>query len=831
MENNISTVAFRSNLYPVVKDIYDDATFRSKIHDPFSLEQLKKQYNLTPLQEEEYAHASVHCAYAEKGDYPWGTIINEQGIKIVVCRCLNTECSYFHSCRPDFDPCELLILEENEKAQPAIFEAEEVTEINYVEDEGDAEAALKLFAAEKAKDADVAEKETSKATGKVKIPDDLFIVMEPVTREPIMQAPSPAPARKIDFNSFAETTQNDIIKAEPTERTIINAGPGTGKTWTLIEKIIYMVNEGKADAENILVLCFSRSAVEIVRGRLSDAARAGRLGYEWQDVDVRTFDSFATYFLDWVLNNRRQVLPKQFRLEECSYDQRIDAAVSVFEKEKDLLAEYEHIFVDEVQDLVGARAELVLSMLNGLPGSCGFTVLGDSCQSIFDYRAESDPSMMTSEQFYQNIFKSYPKANYCSLTENHRQGNDFGQLTIPYRKAILTGNEEECVSAATDLLTRIPSLPVKLTRFSKSDASNYVGQGRTLGFLTRTNGQALQISAWLRNADVPHVLHRGTGSNDFGDWIGRILCDCKNETIDENDFVAKYLMLFPDAEYENARKHWMALASTHQGQSKSRYEISELLKELLKYAREPMLFESGDEPNYAITVSNIHRAKGKEFDSVIVIDDVIEAMTRPDTEGLLEHKVCYVALTRPKKQIERAEIAARDKRIYITQNDDQSKRCAKAGGFGNKCYISHFEVGGDSDIDLPSFAADVERQQYIKNQAYPGMRLKLLKCPERTKSYVVYRIVPEEKESLVLGYTSAPFARELERAIQHIKSINCKVYFKLYPSALCDVYVHKITTCISMRAPFPAGARTFGDACVWNGVSITGFATVDKDTY
>lgn len=50
MESNISTVTFRSNLYPVEKNFNEDSNFRSKIHDPFSLELLKKQFALTSLQ-------------------------------------------------------------------------------------------------------------------------------------------------------------------------------------------------------------------------------------------------------------------------------------------------------------------------------------------------------------------------------------------------------------------------------------------------------------------------------------------------------------------------------------------------------------------------------------------------------------------------------------------------------------------------------------------------------------------------------------------------------------------------------------------------------------
>ena len=61
MESNVSTVAFQSNLYPVEKSLGEDFTFRSKIHDPFSLEILKKQFSLTTLQERVYRHASVQC--------------------------------------------------------------------------------------------------------------------------------------------------------------------------------------------------------------------------------------------------------------------------------------------------------------------------------------------------------------------------------------------------------------------------------------------------------------------------------------------------------------------------------------------------------------------------------------------------------------------------------------------------------------------------------------------------------------------------------------------------------------------------------------------------
>jgi len=824
MESNVSTVTFRSNVYPVEKRIYEDSVFRSKIHDPFSLEALAKQFPLTSLQKKEYDHSSLHCAYAAKNDYPWGTITDAQGDEQVVCRCLNRKCSRFHICRPDFNSAELAVYEENKKAQPAVSEFEEATQQWHMAEDGDAGAAAELFS--RAKPEHNPDRDQVPLEPVEKKPDlgDPFVVWKPVPT-----IPQPVEVRKTDFSSFTETTQDEIIEAEPTERSIVNAGPGTGKTWTVIEKIIHMINEEQAKAENILVMCFSRSAVEVVRTRLANAADTGRIGYEWQDVDVRTFDSFSTYMLAWVQDHHRELLPRHFLLEACDYEQRIKTATSVFKQKKDMLADYEHIIVDEVQDLVGSRAELVLAMLKGLPDTCGFTILGDSCQALYDYMAEGDPSVMSSEQFYQDIFRSFPDANYYALTENHRQGDEFGKLTVPYRKAILTGSAQERISAAGHLLADIPPLPVRLSGFAKSDALQYIDKGATLGILTRTNGQALQISAWLRNAEIPHSLNRGLGSPTPGDWIARILCDYENESLDEAAFVAKHLALFPEAGYETARERWTALVSTQRGEVRNRYEVADLLKGLLRNAKDPVLYESGVDQKYAVTVSDIHRAKGKEFESVIVIDDVIEAMASPETEDILEHKVCYVALTRAKKKIERAEISRRDKLIYITKNEDQSRRCARAG---IRRYISHFEVGCDTDLDVRSFAADKNLQRYIRESVYPGMRLKLMKCPEGTMPWVVYRVVAEDDEKIVLGYTSKSFARELEKAIQHIyNNMRSAVKYGVFPHAFCDVYVHNITTYVSGMPPFPDGAKTFGDTGVWLGMTITGFAAVDRDTY
>jgi hypothetical protein len=410
------------------------------------------------------------------------------------------------------------------------------------------------------------------------------------------------------FRFFVEAEQEDIINLPITERTIINAGPGTGKTWTLIEKIKYMLSDLETDPANILVLCFSRAAVEVIRNRLEDAARRDELPLNWHQIDVRTFDSFATYLLAWLQENIPSILPSGYSLEGQSYDARIHMAAHILSTQKDLLAEYQHIIVDEVQDLVGVRAELVLALLRGLSDNSGFTLLGDSCQALYDYLAVNDSSVMSSEQFYKKLFHEYREANYFSLTHNYRQGDEFGELSIPYRKAILSEDVTLRTKEAKKLDAILPNSHLDLRRMTTVELRPFLKEG-TLGILSRTNGQALQISSWLRAEGIQHTFQRPAQSQDLAVWIARILLNAETDVIDQSEFQELFTNYYP-AKAASSGRYWDALISTQRDQSKTHYEIEDLLRGIFQNARNPLLFEEPTELQTTITISNIHRAKG-----------------------------------------------------------------------------------------------------------------------------------------------------------------------------------------------------------------------------
>lgn len=830
-EKNLSTLSFRSNLQPVrEKIIKDDKHFLSFVRDPFGLEMLRKVqgYAFTSVQSKEFRRASVHCVNAFEDDYPWGTIVDDEGKEKVVCKCINRNCMHFRECRPDFDESELISAVKNVQFEERVAEGLKAFELSGDADtdererntagegHGDAIAAASLFKVKV--ELKVAEEVQSKNAEEMGVaePEKISVVSDNGSLKDIPAA---------SFDSFVMKNQRDIIEADPKERIIINAGPGTGKTWSLIEKIRYMLTVLEVEPQNILVLCFSRAAAEVIRERLEKAAEQGKLPLNWHMTDVRTFDSFATCMLAWVQENIPDLLPQKYLLEAQNYEQRIKMAGNILAAEKDMLAEYEHVIIDEVQDLVGSRAEMVLALLKGLPDACGFTLSGDSCQAIYDYLSGNDNKVMSSTEFYSQIFSEFREAQYIALAHNYRQDDVFGMLTVPYRESILSEKGGERIKEARLLNEKIAASDVNLQRFSRNDAEKFLKKG-SLGILTRTNGQALQISAWLRTEGIGHLLQKPVNSVDLAEWISRVFNNAETDVLDKREFEYIFKGLYPGVS-TGVAAYWDALISTQRDEEKTHYETEDLLRGLMRNARHPLLFKEPERAESDIVVSNIHRAKGKEFDSVLVLEDVIESMTEEENDDVSEHKVCYVALTRPKKSVEKVHL----KKCRILVSRDEYRKCFRAGGFGNRRYLSHYEIGDSIDLNIRSFARDKETQRFLQKEIQPDTRLKLLKCPENTDYYITYKIVLEENENRVLGYTSKEFASGMEKAIQRVFSNYRSIEFKYFPNIFGDIYFEGLTTCISTVGENIPGAAKIGNMYFWNGISVSGFAQMEKDRY
>ncbi len=119
------------------------------------------------------------------------------------------------------------------------------------------------------------------------------------------------------------------------------------------------------------MLTFSRAAVARIQQGMRKIDQRPR---------ARTFDSWALELLSEVASDHGW--------SEKPFDERIKAALEAITAgtTDDLFEGLRHVVLDEAQDLVGLRREMVQAMLDRY--DCGFTVVGDLAQSIYGFQTE-----------------------------------------------------------------------------------------------------------------------------------------------------------------------------------------------------------------------------------------------------------------------------------------------------------------------------------------------------------------------------------------------------------------------------------------------------------
>ena len=90
-----------------------------------------------------------------------------------------------------------------------------------------------------------------------------------------------------DFLNIANPKQLDAIK-HPLAPLMIIAGAGTGKTFTLENRILYMIQKYKVEPKNILTITYTEKAANELKSRLIN-----KVGQKAHPMFVGTFHSFC----------------------------------------------------------------------------------------------------------------------------------------------------------------------------------------------------------------------------------------------------------------------------------------------------------------------------------------------------------------------------------------------------------------------------------------------------------------------------------------------------------------------------------------------------------
>ena len=487
-----------------------------------------------------------------------------------------------------------------------------------------------------------------------------------------------------------DDSQRAVAEAPADARLLVIAGAGQGKTEVVASRIQYLVEEEDLSASTeIMVLSFSRAAVHAVRTRLE--------GHDIARTDVRTFDSLASYLLS------------QYGREPIGdFDNRVRQATQLLVDDSDEvegIEDLQHLVLDEVQDLVGDRAEMILALLRRIPESAGFTALGDPLQGIYDFTLQASRSKTTSDEFAAQLTDVFG-AETVTLARNYRAQGQFPIGVVGLGNQLRGQREADAAETVAQFEKTLPhSGVIKNWKFLAEPES-----GRT-AVLCATNGEVLRISQFLTKQGVDHVVRRQ--ARDFGAarWIAGIFEDFAGPEVDRDSVQSVIEAKLAQRLREEA---WYLLKGA-EGRSRTMYQLNlPRVRSLIATGSIPLTLTEPDECR--VIVSTIHRAKGLEFERAFFVHP---NSPMGDENEWLALRQKYVALSRARDEVAVLDIPTgwmwfdkRNGRQRERRKSKQGKKYSAAIEFGSGDVLAGRPLSGD--------AARVRDMQRALTDASPG---------------------------------------------------------------------------------------------------------------
>lgn len=526
--------------------------------------------------------------------------------------------------------------------------------------------------------------------------------------------------------------QNEAVQIGPSTRQVVVAGPGSGKTHVVSHLVEHLVmDEGLDPLRGVLVLSFSNAAVHAVQGRMR--------GKDAPAVTVRTIDSLASKVVRECADDE---------LDAMSFDDRIRRATDLLMKEEwEEVEDLDHLVVDEVQDVVGVRADFVLALLRSMRLDAGATFLGDPAQAIYDFQIAAEGGGTSSADLLAAIRSD--GARDVVLRGQYRANSRDARKAIALRQP---GADEANSDDVEDYWNEVIHVG------SVSEAWTYLAtRGGTTAFLTPTNGQALLVAHELHAAGVPVAVQRGAQDQSLAAWISVVMRSVPGNSVSTEAFAEALASAETSVDIEAAWRTLRAFGGAR-GRELDKVSLATRLRRRMNYPPE-LWNPRGNQ----VVVSTVHRAKGLEFDHVVLVE--FASRSGVDEDEAVRARTRFVAVTRARDAILRVDGPA-DRDVFQPKvRPPAHPRWVRAGRQTWQTF--GFELrAGDVDFETPSGASE-DIHELLRNPSRIGCEVRLEPCPERsTLKLPVYRIVAPDG---ILGVTAESFGADLVSRIRTIE--------------------------------------------------------------
>ncbi|MBR3712464.1 MAG: RecQ family ATP-dependent DNA helicase [Bacteroidales bacterium] len=418
--------------------------------------------------------------------------------------------------------------------------------------------------------------------------------------------------------------QKRIIDDDTSPHIVATAGPGSGKTRVLVHKLASLLLMEDVKHEQLLMLTFSRASATEFKRRL-----VALIGNAANFVEIKTFHSYCFDLIGQIgkIEEVSDVVPKATQM------------ILNYEVEPNKITK-KVLVIDEAQDMDADEFALVEALMEH-NDNLRVIAVGDDDQNIYEFRGSS------SENFCKLITKYGAKQydlvdNYRSVNQIVNFANNFA-ATISHRmktaaiKPVRKDNGEvvfvkHCCSGGFEI-----SL-VNSLKNNRKEGSCCV--------LTTTNSEALSILGLLLKNGIKSKLIQSNDGFDLGSiaelkfFVKTIKTHLQTPKVSPEiwEFAKKSL----SERYSNSACLNLVseIIRTFEENNRDKY-----LTDFQIFLRESSMEDFYRADDSTVTVSTVHKAKGREFDNVYMyLNDL-------NINEDAEKRRLYVGFTRAKNSL------------------------------------------------------------------------------------------------------------------------------------------------------------------------------------
>ncbi len=505
---------------------------------------------------------------------------------------------------------------------------------------------------------------------------DEFIRRFLATKPDLLKHATTAQSFQRIVTDLANPAQINVVTAPVSRDMLILAGPGSGKTRTVVHRCAYLLRVERVHPRRVLVCCFNRHAAMELRRRLADLVGADAHG-----VTVLTYHSLAMRLLGYSLAGRAGA-----RGPEMDFDGLIDEATKLLRGEKvppgleadevrdRLLAGFQYILVDEYQDIDAPQYEMISALagrtLDDAEQKLSILAVGDDDQSIYGFRGANVEFIRRFQRDY-NAEVHYLVENYRSTRhiidaanrligantdrmktdrpiriDRHREmlpaGGEFGQRDDLSRGKVQVVRMRDGFHQAQAVVAEIR----RLKELGVADWSRIAVLSRTHDELAQVRMLAEQEAIpvrWFADRNKMPRLHQVREIHAFLQWLS----ERRRSLLRATDLVQRVEELLRAAPANPWTQFLLRMVEAWRIESDdAELPAQDALEFLYQTCAESRRdFSYGD----GVILSTVHAAKGTEHDHVLLIGAWLLKPDRAEQEE--ERRTFYVGMTRARQTL------------------------------------------------------------------------------------------------------------------------------------------------------------------------------------